>query len=242
MKKIIVVLFLSFTSNCDYLLGQENNFCTDYPEYCQKTFSFYKENKKHFSKMIDNDSIYDIQFLFSIVAPEIARFDLLRNEIEVKALELLYVRFGKDYANFSIGYFQMKPSFIESLEQVVKKSLHLREMRKYHDFVIEGYGNEVRLKRLNRLKSLKWQIRYLCCFIDIINYKFRFETFKNQREKLRFYATVYNLGIDAKRVAINHWQKAKKFPGLPIPQKYNYAEVSIYFFEELNKIDVFQKD
>ncbi len=55
----------------------------------------------------------------SIVLPELIRWNALQDIMETTALELLYVEKGKDGADFSIGYFQMKPSFIENLENYV---------------------------------------------------------------------------------------------------------------------------
>jgi len=55
--------------------------------------------------------------VLSIVFPELIRFNAIQDKIETFALQSLYVKYGKDYANFSVGPFQVKPSFAESLEK-----------------------------------------------------------------------------------------------------------------------------
>ena len=55
--------------------------------------------------------------LKAIVFPELIRYNNLFNAIEIESLKYLYVSEGKDYADFSVGYFQMKPSFGEMVEK-----------------------------------------------------------------------------------------------------------------------------
>ena len=52
-------------------------------------------------------------FIYSIVAPEITQYSFIRNTLESYTLNVLYVQYGRAYADYSIGFFQMKPSFIE---------------------------------------------------------------------------------------------------------------------------------
>lgn len=59
----------------------------------------------------------DARVVYSIVAPEIIRYVQIKDFFEVKSLEIGYVNNKvKNLSNFSIGYFQMKPQFIEQLE------------------------------------------------------------------------------------------------------------------------------
>lgn len=55
------------------------------------------------------------QRLQAIVFPEIMRYNGLKDGIETESLRTLYVQFGEDYADFSIGLFQMKPCFAQQL-------------------------------------------------------------------------------------------------------------------------------
>jgi hypothetical protein len=58
--------------------------------------------------------------VLSIVFPEIIRYNAFKDFLETKTLEWLYVEYGKDKADFSIGLFQMKPSFVEKLEKYLQ--------------------------------------------------------------------------------------------------------------------------
>jgi len=52
------------------------------------------------------------EFAIAIVFPEIIRFSAILDIIESSALKTLYIQNGEKYADFSIGYCQMKPSFV----------------------------------------------------------------------------------------------------------------------------------
>ena len=55
-----------------------------------------------------------------IVFPELIRYSLFRDYLETTMLERLYVKEGTSGADFSIGHFQMKPSFAEKIEIAAK--------------------------------------------------------------------------------------------------------------------------
>src|SRR6185295_3578126 len=46
--------------------------------------------------------------LKAIVFPELIRYNSFFNALEIESLKYLYVKEGKSYADFSVGYFQMK--------------------------------------------------------------------------------------------------------------------------------------
>lgn len=52
----------------------------------------------------------------AIVFPEVIRYSVIRNKLELHGLFTLYVQYGERYSDFSVGYFQMKPSFARQLE------------------------------------------------------------------------------------------------------------------------------
>lgn len=57
--------------------------------------------------------------VLSIVFPEIIRWNEFQDVIEISADRTLYVNGGSKLGDFSLGSFQMKPSFIESLERYI---------------------------------------------------------------------------------------------------------------------------
>ena len=62
---------------------------------------------------------YDVSYpmAIAVVFPEIVRYSAIRDKIEITLLKALYINLGEDYADFSIGQFQMKPSFAEALHK-----------------------------------------------------------------------------------------------------------------------------
>ena len=73
--------------------------------------------------MLDTFVKYQLNpyFVLAIVFPELIRYSKLQDVIESNDLKVLYVQFGDTYSNFSIGRFQMKPSFCEQLEKDYNK-------------------------------------------------------------------------------------------------------------------------
>ena len=63
--------------------------------------------------------IVKMQEKTAIFFPELIRYSFIRDLLETTALEYLYIENGKNYADFSIGRMQMKPSFIEIFSSMV---------------------------------------------------------------------------------------------------------------------------
>ena len=225
--KFIFILFCAA-----YQSFGQNSYSKIYNREFQETIQFYYSHKKYFEK-----SAYKIKlsppFLFSIVAPEISQYSSIYNEAELYSLKVMYSQYGKDYSNFSIGYFQMKPSFIESLEEFIMENP--KELKKFNYILIEGpQSKNSRIKRLERLSSLKWQFKYLSAFCAIVQLRFKNESFESNEDKLKFYATAYNSGFNQSLYHLKKMQQKKFFPRISL-NKFNYADVSYLFYQNINK-------
>lgn len=174
------------------------------------------------------------RLLLPIVFPECMRFSGLQNRIETNALELFYTNFGKDYSDFSIGRFQMKPSFVEALELSVLQDKELRKEFKF--LLMQEDCKGVRTLRLERLKDINWQIIYLCCFYKVADKRFGHLSFHSLADKVHFYATAYNLGFTSNIDEITKWQTINSFPsGKRNDEKnYPYGYISKEYFNEIN--------
>lgn len=173
----------------------------------------------------------DPLFAFCIVAPEVGRTGAVQDALETSIVELFYVEQGLQYANFSIGVFQMKLSFIESLEA-----------RFAYDSTFATYfgyaSTDVRLQRrerVGRLQSVGWQIKYLCLFCRIVQEIERDQswTFERDFDRLSLYATAYNAGIDASHEELLRWMGIRHFPSRGDDKSYAYAAVSQELFSNL---------
>ena len=69
----------------------------------------------------------DARLAEAIVFPELIRYSRWQDEIETAAVNGLYVLQGTSGANFSIGRFQMKPSFAEEVEAAWNQSALAKE-------------------------------------------------------------------------------------------------------------------
>ena len=181
------------------------------------------------SKKYGNDKV----FISAIIFPELIRYSIYRDFFETTILEYYYVKNGSKSANFSIGVFQMKPSFVEQLEKQVKSDTLLK---KYNSIITYKSINEEnkRKLRLERMKLPKWQITYINCFYDIIRIKYATEVFKTIDDKLAFFATAYNHGFNSTKEEIYKWTKIKSFPnGVNSKmEKYSYSEISVYYYNK----------
>jgi len=143
----------------------------------------------------------------------------------------LYVNKGKEASDFSTGYFQMKPSFLENLENYVANT---EDLKTYQWVLIQNKDEkEARKERINRLANLQWQLRYLKVFWFVAEYKYQNINFKSTEEKIRFYATAYNYGFTKPESEITKYQSAKKFPSgeSTNTHKLAFADFSIDFIQ-----------
>jgi hypothetical protein len=174
----------------------------------------------------------DTLFMKSIVFPEVMRFNAIKDGIEAESLRTLYVQFGEDYANFSIGLFQMKPSFAEQIE-IKSKSLLPDSLDKELQLSYAESTNElIRRSRVNRLEDEDWQLVYLSAFIAICNELYKHKQFKSDVEKLQWYATLYNAGFEKSEAYIANIIDQHNFyleEGMP-EKKFKYAAVAAWYY------------
>lgn len=189
----------------------------------EEAICFVKQHKQlwleHFGK--------DASKAASVVFPELIRYNLALEEAETQMLKSLYVRFGKKYADFSVGYFQMKPSFAEKIDEIEGKILK--------------HTPQERLERVEKIKSISGQIKYLKAFIAIIYQRFPELAQQTEKEQVAFLASAYNLGFWLSKEAIENWIGKKAFPaGKNAAVRFAYTDISVDFFvKEAPKI--FQK-
>jgi hypothetical protein len=210
----------------------------DFPDYQRelspdynRALQYLREHRSQIDRKISRSSSAR-GIMISVVFPEIIRYSLVRDLIETKSLELGYVHKGKDFVDFSIGRFQMKPSFAENLERVLHSSPGLS---KRHDGLAQNEGKSTqaaRKKRLQRLKKLNGQLTYLMAFYDVV--RERFPGLKTQPlpYQVQFFAAAYNHGFMSDRQEVEKWMDRACYPyGTGVPGKqYSYSRVALYFW------------
>ena len=170
--------------------------------------------------------------VLAVVFPELIRFNSIQDKIEVLALESLYIQYGKSYANFSIGRFQIKPSFVEMLENKIleSKSPIAVWLKLTPSDTVQNESN--RHKRLQKMKRLESAVDYVCAF-----YAWTEKTqsyWPNLETKIKYLATAYNAGFYLPENEIKKLQNKKFFHVGWVPtKKFCYADVSWCYYESL---------
>jgi hypothetical protein len=175
-------------------------------------------------------------FIKSIVFPEVMRFDVLKDDIETESLRTLYVQLGEEYANFSIGFFQMKPSFAVQVETKAQQLLPGSICNELQLYYTDSTEEAIRAARVDRLQDTDWQLVYLTAFICICNKIYSHKIFNSDTERLQWYATVYNAGFDKtdtyirKKIEQDNFYLAQQMPG----KKFKYAAIATWYYATQN--------
>ena len=227
MKLLAIFIFSIFTGGLSLQYEQELS-----PDY-NRGLEYLKEHKTNFDhRLKDNQEKKAI--LISVVFPEIVRYSLVRDLLETTSLEIGYVSKGSGFVDFSIGRFQMKPSFLESIEGVIKSSGELSD--KYQNIIHYASTCEkaVRKERIDRLKSLQWQLRYLQAFYDINLRRHSFLENRSKDYRIGFMASAYNHGFLSDKKEIEYWMSQKTYPyGTGVNgEQYAYSRVARYFYNK----------
>ncbi len=237
MEKLIVILFLFLSTSTaikknsideNYNFTREKAGIERYRQEINRAFSLLKKQKRFIDLELNTNE--KVQIL-SVAFPEIIRYDSYSDYLETSSNRLLYVNKGKDASDFSTGYFQMKPSFLEDLENYIANT----ESLKVYDWILIQKKDEkaIRKERINRLENFQWQLKYLKVFWYVAEYKYQHIDFKTTDDKIRFFATAYNYGFTKPENEITKYQSAKKFsPGeISNAEKLAFADFSIDFIK-----------
>ena len=173
----------------------------------------------------------------AIVFPEVLRWSRLRNTIEQATLNMFYIRNGKEGADFSIGLFQMKPSFAEKIEKAWMKS-PLRH--KYQLYFVNTDDEYSRRQRLERLNDEEWQCVYLALFIRLLLEREPSLAEKEPVELIRLMATAYNRDFEAGLDELERYSRARTFHLDLIPgektEYLSYSELSVgWYIHNINR-------
>ena len=204
----------------------------------EHSIHFFEKNKKGF-ELIAHQYGCNVYEIAAIALPEVERYAEWQNYLENMALWQYYIKGGTEEADFSIGYFQMKPSFIEKLEcEIVENECWIE---KFGHVLPQGdlSLSEARKYRLEKLNDLFNQFDYLCIYYQIMQEKY--SNIIQEENKIRFFAAAYNYGFDREENAIKKWMPIKAFP---YGRKFNfeqdaYADVSLSIYRILleNKVN-----
>ncbi len=170
----------------------------------------------------------------AIVFPELLRYGHWQDNVELAALFALYVQYGKEAANYSIGLFQMKPSFAEEVETAWMGCSLRHTYRLYFDL---RNGKEQRSKRIQRLRDERWQCVYLAIFVRLLLEREPAWKELSPEARLRLLATAYNYSFTTTTEQLKNRQGEKSFHlGLFRTEStpyYSYAELAVKRYRSL---------
>ena len=172
----------------------------------------------------------------AIVFPEILRWSKLKDVFEQAALKDRYIKEGTAGADFSIGLFQMKPSFAEKVEKAWMKSPLCREYGLYFDLMDT---QEARRRRIERLSDERWQCVYLAVFVRLLEEREPSLSAIPATDLVRLLATAYNRDFEASPDSLRKWSSDRTFHLEILPTrntKYcSYADIALEWYEYINR-------
>lgn len=167
------------------------------------------------------------ELAFSVVFPSLTRYSAIKDIMETSAMRTLYVQSGRKYSKYTVGRFLMKPSFAELVERNVIKY-------KIWDFKFKTQNNaKARSERARRLDSPDWQVQYLILFIKVMDRRFSHIKWKTPADKVRFYATAYNVGFNKNERTIKYMMSKRSLlrSSRDAKSKLRHGDVAIWFYE-----------
>lgn len=223
---LIIFLFLPVKAP-----AQELNYEEIFGDDWHKAEAFERENRNWIEPLIKKNGL-SYPLVMSVVYPELVRYSALRDKIETTLLKALYVNLGEEYSNFSIGPFQVKPSFASIIRTDSPEiygnlsGIRFLQPEEYDD--ISNYRKSIVVD----LEDPKTEFNYIIAFFRICEKKFRTEKM-DEEEKVKFLSSAYNYGIDKSASQIRNMIDKKFFSTKVFKSvTYCYSDISIYRYRQ----------
>jgi hypothetical protein len=225
----IKLIILLFTGLQVIVHSQPVNYPEIFGDDWKKAELYESENRSWMEPILTRNHV-SYPLAIGVIFPELVRYSSLRDKMEITLLKALYINLGNDYANFSIGQFQMKPSFAEIVREQSKSVLNRRSgisfkrRSEYDD--IKDYRKSI----VKDLEDPKTELNYLVVFMKICEKNFRTNRM-DEIQGLKFLATAYNFGINKSSEEIEKMTDRKFFnTKLFKTENYSYADVSLFWY------------
>ena len=230
--------------------GRAADFHSAYEEEWNEAVAYADAHREAWNQIWDFFGL-DHRIAEAVVFPEMIRYGAFRNQMETMAVRGTYVRNGVKGFNYSIGHFQMKPSFVEELEKRWMKSPF---PRRYDAWFITDDNQIARRERLDRMTDGLWQCVYVAMFLKLLYLDYGSEDSDGnvirdgldqlpEDEQLRIAATAYNRGCswsspgmgDIDSIACNVGDRHFHMSVFPSArtQYYSYCDIAIEYFNSL---------
>lgn len=221
-----VIFFLLFTVRVS---AQEDDYETIFGSSWQKAETFISGNEYWLRPALEKNGI-SYPLAVAVIFPEIVRYNALRDRMETVLLKTLYINLGDQYADFSIGIFQMKPSFAEKIRAQAPGIMGRKARRMFSQRTDFKHDWEYRSSIVNDLEDPEKQVNYLIALIKICESRFNLP---DGEERVKFLSTAYNYSFDAPENDIRRMEDQKFFnTKLYRSENYSYADVALYWYRK----------
>ncbi len=201
-------------------------------EAAEKLAEGHREGWNEVFESLDADS-HECE---AMIFPELMRYNRVKDGIEHGVLLAPYIRKGVEGADFSVGMFQMKPSFAEQVEQAWMRSGMRHE---YGLYFIPDDNEDVRRRRVERLGDERWQCVYLAIFVKLMMERESSLAEMSAEDRVAILATAYNYSFTAPLDRLEKRRRQKTFHLDFIKSRktkcYSYAELAVRRFKELEE-------
>ncbi len=214
--------------------GQSVSYQDIYGADWAKAWRFVEENQDWMKKSCTLFRV-DYSLAVAVVFPELVRYSALRDRMEITLMKALYVHKGSEYADFSVGIFQIKPSCAETILTEVMLNGERRFSRYFSHLHHTLSERDKRTVLLKELEDPEAQFIYVLAIIRLLDRRFGTIAWTDPQGKVKFYAAAYNSGFNAPEAQIRQFINAPLFhTGLVKPAVcYAYSAVSATFYDEL---------
>jgi hypothetical protein len=232
MYRVVLVSIIILWSN-GLLFSQQVDYKAIFGKDWDKAESFVTENEFWMKQLSEK---YDVSYAeaVAIVFPELIRYSALRDKMEITLLKSLYIYKGEDYADFSIGQFQMKPSFAEDIHQNIKllrgqirnqfrAIMNIKDITKYRTSLVKD------------LEQPESQFLYLIAFMKICETTYDLNDM-GEIQRIKFLATAYNYSFQRSFEEVKGMIGKKFFYAKLIKtESYPYSDISVYWHNNYQK-------
>jgi hypothetical protein len=231
------LIFCLLVSIFNTALSQDADYSAIFGDDWKKAEQFEAVNRYWIKPVIEE---YGISYpvAMSVIFPELVRFSALRDMMETTMLKILYINLGQDYANFSIGQFQMKPSFAELLRE---KASSLADSFPAKSFLQKNSFNDIRDFRrsiIADLEDTRTQLLYLVAFIKVCENEYDIKG-RDESSMVKLLSTAYNYGLGMKIEEIEKMTGRKYYTTKLIGKEfYPYADVALFWFNRYNNSNI----
>jgi hypothetical protein len=230
----LILTFLLQVGFINVVRSQPLDYKTIFGSDWQKAESFISENRSWIEPELNKFNV-PYAIAIAVIFPELVRYSALMDKMEITLLKTLYINLGDEYADFSIGHFQMKPSFAEKIREYAIKGMGRRSKELFRS---KSEYSETRLFRssiVDDLENPKAQLNYLIAFFKICESRFNLRQ-RDEFDKVRFIATAYNYGFFRSAEKIDSMKEKRFFTSrLFSSDNYSYSDISVFWYSAFIK-------